>query len=328
MSIPGRKIPETAQFYDALISETRARRLTLVHGDYSPKNILVYQGRIVLLITRSSISVIQPFDLGFALAHLLSKAHHVAGMRAAFATAACNFWRAYRVALGGVPWSYDIEPRTVRHALGCLLARGWAFHAGVYEWRRTCPPAQRGAQADGSAADQRRGIGAAVCGAALGLRHGSKLLYRVGVRDRRSHEAAADGKADCLLQDITYVNYHSSRWSRNPLIAAAGRRSKRVACWKAARLALHPGLRAHRRARPRRWSAVRDGDALRYGGRCRHAASNVGGEIRAALAVQPFADQAGLDAALLALDGTPNKRRLGANALLAERASLPSNPIQ
>jgi len=117
------RIPETAQFYDALISETRARRLTLVHGDYSPKNILVYQGRMVLL-DHEVIHFGDPaFDLGFALAHLLSKAHHVQGMRAAFAAAASNYWRAYRAALGAVPWSYDIEPRTVRHTLGCLLAR-------------------------------------------------------------------------------------------------------------------------------------------------------------------------------------------------------------
>jgi len=117
------QIPETARFYDALIGETRTRRLTLVHGDYSPKNILVYQNRLILL-DHEVIHFGDPaFDLGFALAHLLSKAHHVLARRAAFATAAIDFWRAYRAALDGVPWSYDIEPRTVRHTLGCLLAR-------------------------------------------------------------------------------------------------------------------------------------------------------------------------------------------------------------
>jgi aminoglycoside phosphotransferase (APT) family kinase protein len=117
------QIRETAQFYDALIGETRARRMTLVHGDYSPKNILMYQGRLVL-IDHEVIHFGDPaFDLGFALAHLLSKAHHVHDMRAAFAKATGDYWRAYRAALGDVPWSYDIEPRTVRHTLGCLLAR-------------------------------------------------------------------------------------------------------------------------------------------------------------------------------------------------------------
>ncbi len=117
------QIRETARFYDALIGETRARRLTLVHGDYSPKNILVYQGRLVLL-DHEVIHFGDPaFDLGFALAHLLSKAHYVYGMRAAFAAATGDYWRAYRDVLGDVPWSPDLEPRTVRHTIGCLLAR-------------------------------------------------------------------------------------------------------------------------------------------------------------------------------------------------------------
>ena len=63
---------------------------------------------------------------------------------------------------------------------------------------------------------------------------------------------------------------------------------------------------------------LRDGDAQRYHGLgCRRAAGHVGDAIQAALAGQPFADQTALDIALLALDGTPNKGRLGANALLA-----------
>ncbi|MEO7911963.1 MAG: aminoglycoside phosphotransferase family protein [Roseiflexaceae bacterium] len=117
------QIPETAQFYESLIGETRARRLTLVHGDYSPKNILVYQDRIILL-DHEVIHFGDPaFDLGFALAHLLSKAHYVHNMQAAFVAAASDFWRAYRAALGDMLWAHDLEPRTVRHAIGCLLAR-------------------------------------------------------------------------------------------------------------------------------------------------------------------------------------------------------------
>jgi enolase len=63
---------------------------------------------------------------------------------------------------------------------------------------------------------------------------------------------------------------------------------------------------------------LRDGDQRRYHGLgCRVAAGHIGGAIQAALAGRPLADQGTLDAALLALDGTPNKSRLGANALLA-----------
>jgi enolase len=63
---------------------------------------------------------------------------------------------------------------------------------------------------------------------------------------------------------------------------------------------------------------LRDGDPRRYRGLgCRRAAGQIGGAIQAALAGQRLAGQSVLDAALLALDGTPNKSRLGANALLA-----------
>src|SRR5690349_7174836 len=63
---------------------------------------------------------------------------------------------------------------------------------------------------------------------------------------------------------------------------------------------------------------LRDGDPNRYRGLgCRVAAGHIGGEIARALAGGSFDLQADLDRALVALDGTPNKARLGANALLA-----------
>jgi enolase len=48
----------------------------------------------------------------------------------------------------------------------------------------------------------------------------------------------------------------------------------------------------------------------------RHAVANVNGEIAARIAGLEAADQAALDRALCDLDGTPNKSRLGANAIL------------
>jgi enolase len=61
---------------------------------------------------------------------------------------------------------------------------------------------------------------------------------------------------------------------------------------------------------------LRDGDTKRYGGKgVRSAVAHVNGEIGAAVAGKTF-DQRSLDAALIALDGTPTKSRLGANALL------------
>lgn len=117
------QVPAAAPFLGALIEETRARRLTLVHGDYSPKNVLVREGRLVLL-DHEVIHFGDPaFDLGFSLTHLLGKAHHLPERRGAFASAAGHYWRVYREALGPVAWAADLETRAVRHTLGCLLAR-------------------------------------------------------------------------------------------------------------------------------------------------------------------------------------------------------------
>ena len=63
---------------------------------------------------------------------------------------------------------------------------------------------------------------------------------------------------------------------------------------------------------------LRDGDASRYGGKgVTKAVAHVNGELKQLLVGREVGDQAGLDQAMLALDGTPNKSRLGANALLA-----------
>jgi enolase len=63
---------------------------------------------------------------------------------------------------------------------------------------------------------------------------------------------------------------------------------------------------------------LRDGDPGRYHGLgCRRAAANIGGELLSELAGRVFTDQNELDQRMVALDGTPAKSRLGANAILA-----------
>jgi 5-methylthioribose kinase len=117
------RVPNAAAFLDQLCEATLARQLTLVHGDYSPKNILVYQDKLVLL-DHEVIHFGDPaFDLGFALTHLLSKAHHVRHHRAGFATGALKFWETYTNTLGVGRWQDDLETFAVRHTLACLLAR-------------------------------------------------------------------------------------------------------------------------------------------------------------------------------------------------------------
>ncbi|WP_322628038.1 phosphopyruvate hydratase [Halothiobacillus sp.] len=63
---------------------------------------------------------------------------------------------------------------------------------------------------------------------------------------------------------------------------------------------------------------LRDGDKTRFGGKgVSKAVANVNGEIAAAIIGMDVHDLAAIDAVMLKLDGTENKSRLGANALLA-----------
>src|SRR6478609_9208871 len=77
---------------------------------------------------------------------------------------------------------------------------------------------------------------------------------------------------------------------------------------------------------------LRDGDKARYDGKgVRKAVAHVNGEIAKAVC-GPERDQRALDAAMIALDGTPTKSRLGANALLgvsmaALRAEAAANRV-
>ena len=62
---------------------------------------------------------------------------------------------------------------------------------------------------------------------------------------------------------------------------------------------------------------LRDGDKARYGGKgVLKAVANVNGEIFDLLSGLDARDQIKIDRAMIELDGTPNKGRLGANAIL------------
>lgn len=118
-----RKLPRAAPFLHALVEDTRSRRLTLVHGDYSPKNILIHGGSLVL-VDHEVIHFGDPaFDLGFSLAHFLSGGHYLPAHRDEFGNGAELYWRHYWNDTRREEWAKDLEPRVIRHTLGCLLAR-------------------------------------------------------------------------------------------------------------------------------------------------------------------------------------------------------------
>jgi len=115
--------PDAVTFINFLIAATRTRRFSLVHGDYSPKNVLVHLDKLVLLDFEVMHFGDPAFDLGFSLAHFLSKAHHLPAHRHAFADAAMHFAKTYLRSLGMQSDAAEIDRFGAQHALACLLAR-------------------------------------------------------------------------------------------------------------------------------------------------------------------------------------------------------------
>jgi 5-methylthioribose kinase len=117
------RIQAARKFFHDLIEATRANRLALVHGDFSPKNTLINRDKLIILDYEVIHFGDPAFDLGFALTHFLSKAHHLPAHRTSLLNATNTFWRRYFEEISRLPWARDVEARAVRHALGCLLAR-------------------------------------------------------------------------------------------------------------------------------------------------------------------------------------------------------------
>jgi hypothetical protein len=115
--------PAAEPFLRALVEETRTVTATLTHGDYSPKNVLIHEGRLKLLDFEVAHIGDPAFDIGFSLAHLLSKAHHLAAVRDELRASITLYWDTYRDTLGDASFADGLEERAVRQACGCLLAR-------------------------------------------------------------------------------------------------------------------------------------------------------------------------------------------------------------
>jgi 5-methylthioribose kinase len=117
------RVPAAAPFLNELIEQTDRVTETLVHGDFSPKNVLVHDGRLVLLDYEVAHFGDPAFDVGFSTTHLLSKANHLRALEDSFAHAATESWRAYRAEVDATAFGGAVESRAVRHTLACLLAR-------------------------------------------------------------------------------------------------------------------------------------------------------------------------------------------------------------
>ena len=109
--------PDLRPWMDRLIESCRTRRVSLVHGDWSPKNILVNDGRAMAIDFEVMHFGDPSFDAAFLLNHLLLKTFH--GIQHAPALAAV-FWKTLVAEMPEAPW---FEEAVIAQLGGLLLAR-------------------------------------------------------------------------------------------------------------------------------------------------------------------------------------------------------------
>ena len=111
------RFPEFAPHLDRLIADCRNRAVSLVHGDWSPKNLLVHDGDVTAIDFEVVHFGNPAFDTGFLINHLLLKSIHRPELAGGYERCAAEFWRAYD------PKEYWLWDSTMAQLGGLMLAR-------------------------------------------------------------------------------------------------------------------------------------------------------------------------------------------------------------
>jgi 5-methylthioribose kinase len=122
----GRVHADLAAPFNRLIDSVWQHPLALVHGDFSPKNLLVWPGHLVLIDFEVGHFGDPAFDLGFFLTHLVLKSFRAGDRQRDYLAIATDFWQSYRQTMAGIAADDELaslEARMLWNLAGCLLAR-------------------------------------------------------------------------------------------------------------------------------------------------------------------------------------------------------------
>ena len=118
----GSRHPKLKSLFEEEAERLRRTALALVHGDFSPKNILVSRERLVLLDCEAAWFGDPAFDAAFLLNHLLLKALHLPAGRDDYLRLALVCWSEYRAGLAE-RFDRNLSSRIGRLLLMLMLAR-------------------------------------------------------------------------------------------------------------------------------------------------------------------------------------------------------------
>ena len=111
---------------ESLIDSLPQQACSLVHGDYSPKNLLVYKQGLMLVDFEVGHFGDPAFDLGFFLSHLVLKAIWSVDRFREYWQLTEVFWEAYWAGMQAVLTATvqeSLQQRAMSHFAACLLAR-------------------------------------------------------------------------------------------------------------------------------------------------------------------------------------------------------------
>ncbi len=119
----GRRHPDLQTLLEAEAQRLASTRQCLVHGDFSPKNLMLSPSRMVLLDCEVAWYGDPAFDLAFLLTHILLKGLYHAPRQIGFEQMATAFWKRYVEVAGRAIDAKALEPRVAQLLLMLLLAR-------------------------------------------------------------------------------------------------------------------------------------------------------------------------------------------------------------
>jgi aminoglycoside phosphotransferase (APT) family kinase protein len=119
----GKRHPDLRSLFDAEAERLASTRQCLVHGDFSPKNLMVSPSRMVLLDCEVAWYGDPAFDLAFLFTHFLLKGLYHSPRQLGFEQLCNAFWQRYVEVAGHVIDTQALEPRVARLLLMLLLAR-------------------------------------------------------------------------------------------------------------------------------------------------------------------------------------------------------------
>jgi 5-methylthioribose kinase len=114
------RLPAAAPALEQAVEDLRTTRLCLVHGDYSPKNVLIGADGLWVLDFEVAHFGNPVFDVAFMLTHLVLTALHVGARANELCDTGTAFWDAYNNALAD---RAPAEDALVRHVACLCLAR-------------------------------------------------------------------------------------------------------------------------------------------------------------------------------------------------------------